>query len=124
MVEVSLTVSKLDASLALLLTKEHHLIEFPTVLLPSDVEAGSIVRISCERDKAKENQDSEVLAAFKTKSFLRLVPTLHKSLFFEYETLLKLVLFLNGIPLILPLQRSFHSHFSRMASDLVLFQTH
>lgn len=59
MVEVSLTVGKLDASLALLLTKEHHLIEFPTILLPKDVQAGSIVKISCERDEQLEAQDSE-----------------------------------------------------------------
>lgn len=82
MVEVSLTVGKLDASLALLLTKEHHLIEFPTVLLPSDVEAGSIVKISCERDKPMEEKDNQVfqsiqdqiLASFGTKS--PLVPNL------------------------------------------------
>lgn len=59
MVEVSLTVGKLDASLALLLTKEHHLIEFPTILLPKDVQAGSIVKISCERDEPMETKDSE-----------------------------------------------------------------
>lgn len=60
MVEVSLTVGKLDASIALLLTKEHHLIEFPTVLLPNDVEAGSIVKISCERDFGLEKKDQQV----------------------------------------------------------------
>lgn len=59
MVEVSLIVGKLDASLALLLTKEHHLIEFPTILLPKDVQAGSIVKISCERDEPAEQRDKE-----------------------------------------------------------------
>lgn len=59
MVEVSLTVGKLDASLALLLTKEHHLIEFPTILLPKNVQAGSIVKISCERDEPMETKDNE-----------------------------------------------------------------
>ncbi|VVT57670.1 uncharacterized protein SAPINGB_P005811 [Magnusiomyces paraingens] len=75
MVEVSLTVGKLDASLALLLTKEHHLIEFPTILLPPDVEAGSIVKISCERDHDMEEIDNkkfnsiqdELYATFGTK---------------------------------------------------------
>lgn len=75
MVEVSLTVGKLDASLALLLTKEHHLIEFPTILLPPDVEAGSIVKISCERDHKMEKVDNatftgiqdELLASFGTE---------------------------------------------------------
>lgn len=67
MVEVSLTVGKLDASLALLLTKEHHLIEFPTVLLPSDVEAGSIVKISCERDKAMEKKNTQLFESVQDK---------------------------------------------------------
>ncbi|KAF5212604.1 putative chitin biosynthesis protein [Clavispora lusitaniae] len=57
MVEVSLTVGKLDASLALLLTKDHHLIEFPTILLPNGVKAGSIVKIKCERDLETEEEE-------------------------------------------------------------------
>lgn len=59
MVEVSLTVGKLDASLALLLTKDHHLIEFPTILLPNGVKSGSIVKIRCDRDLDTENQEAE-----------------------------------------------------------------
>lgn len=65
MVEVSLTVGKLDASLALLLTREHHLIEFPTILLPKDVQAGSIVKISCERDEAMEIKDTEAFMSIQ-----------------------------------------------------------
>lgn len=63
MVEVSLTVGKLDASLALLLTKEHHLIEFPTVLLPDGVTAGSVVTIKCEQDHSLEQQEAEEFEA-------------------------------------------------------------
>mmetsp|Transcript_4249 Transcript_4249/g.4211 ORF Transcript_4249/g.4211 Transcript_4249/m.4211 type:complete len:534 (+) Transcript_4249:29-1630(+) len=59
MVEVSLTVGKLDASLALLLTKDHHLIEFPTILLPNGVRAGSIVKIKCDQDLESEKQEQE-----------------------------------------------------------------
>lgn len=59
MVEVSLTVGKLDASLALLLTKDHHLIEFPTILLPDDAEAGSVVKITCEKDSGAEKQEED-----------------------------------------------------------------
>ncbi|KAG7663914.1 CHS5 [[Candida] subhashii] len=59
MVEVSLTVGKLDASLALLLTKDHHLIEFPTILLPNGVRAGSIVKIKCEQDLESEYKEAE-----------------------------------------------------------------
>ncbi|KAK6204851.1 putative chitin biosynthesis protein [Scheffersomyces amazonensis] len=58
MVEVSLTVGKLDASLALLLTKDHHLIEFPTILLPNGVKAGSIVKIKCDQDLDTEREES------------------------------------------------------------------
>lgn len=59
MVEVSLTVGKLDASLALLLTKDHHLIEFPTILLPDGISTGSIVKITCDRDFNKEKEERE-----------------------------------------------------------------
>ncbi|GMM39027.1 hypothetical protein DASC09_063660 [Saccharomycopsis crataegensis] len=59
MVEVSLTVGKLDASLALLLTKDHHLIEFPTILLPDGVQAGSIVKIRCDRDLDNEKKEEQ-----------------------------------------------------------------
>ncbi len=58
-VEVSLTVGKLDASLALLLTKDHHLIEFPTILLPNGIEAGSNVTIRCEQNKDLEKKEFE-----------------------------------------------------------------
>ncbi len=60
MVEVSLTVGKLDASLALLLTKDHHLIEFPTILLPDGIEAGSIVKIKCEQNKQLEDENTQI----------------------------------------------------------------
>ncbi|SCV04122.1 LAMI_0H13586g1_1 [Lachancea mirantina] len=55
--EVSLTVGKLDASLALLTTKDHHVIEFPTMLLPDNVKAGSIVKIQVSEDAEKELQE-------------------------------------------------------------------
>ncbi|ODV76651.1 uncharacterized protein CANTADRAFT_27692 [Suhomyces tanzawaensis NRRL Y-17324] len=74
MVEVSLTVGKLDASLALLLTKDHHLIEFPTILLPNGVKAGSIVKIKCDQDLETEVEEAkqfqkiqdEILTTFGT----------------------------------------------------------
>lgn len=59
MVEVSLTVGKLDASLAVLLTQDHHLIEFPTVLLPNGVKGGSIVKIKCEHDLDAELEEKK-----------------------------------------------------------------
>lgn len=65
MVEVSLTVGKLDASLALLLTKDHHLIEFPTILLPNGVKSGSIVKIRCDRDLQTEEEENEEFQAIQ-----------------------------------------------------------
>lgn len=65
MVEVSLTVGKLDASLALLLTKDHHLIEFPTILLPNGVKAGSIVKIKCEQDFETEREEARQFKAIQ-----------------------------------------------------------
>lgn len=59
MVEVSLTVGKLDASLALLLTEDHHLIEFPTILLPKDATAGNIIKISCEANEPLKLEDQQ-----------------------------------------------------------------
>ena len=58
-VQVELRVGLLDVSLAQLITKDHQLIEFPTLLLPSDVKAGSIVRLTCERDVAGEQADEK-----------------------------------------------------------------
>jgi len=65
MVEVSLTVGKLDASLALLLTKDHHIIEFPTILLPDGISTGSIVKITCERDFKGEEKEKEQFEALQ-----------------------------------------------------------
>lgn len=65
MVEVSLTVGKLDASLALLLTSDHHLIEFPTILLPHGVKAGSIVKIKCDRDLETELEEQKQFQAIQ-----------------------------------------------------------
>ncbi|KAI5960547.1 CHS5 [Candida pseudojiufengensis] len=76
MVEVSLTVGKLDASLALLLTKDHHLIEFPTILLPNGVKAGSIIKLKCDQDYESEKEEDlkfdkiqkEIFETFTTNS--------------------------------------------------------
>jgi hypothetical protein len=69
MVEVSLTVGKLDASLALLLTKDHHLIEFPTILLPDGISAGSIVKLNCERDLVQEKAEREKFEQLQEEIF-------------------------------------------------------
>lgn len=49
------TVGKLDAGMAILIGERASLIEFPSLLLPPDVAAGSIVNISVRRNEAQEH---------------------------------------------------------------------
>ncbi|KAJ5194442.1 Fibronectin type III [Penicillium cf. griseofulvum] len=51
---VSLTVGKVDAGVAVLLTQDNRLIEFPSVLLPNNIGSGSIVDITVSRNHAAE----------------------------------------------------------------------
>ncbi|KAL1957008.1 hypothetical protein VTO42DRAFT_6497 [Malbranchea cinnamomea] len=51
---VSLTVGKVDAGVAVLLTKDNRLIEFPSVLLPDNITSGSIVDITVSRNRSAE----------------------------------------------------------------------
>ncbi|PNS14051.1 Chitin biosynthesis protein CHS5 [Sphaceloma murrayae] len=60
---VSLTVGKVDAGVAVLLTEDKRLIEFPSILLPPDITSGSIVDIDVSR-----NFKSEQVAAQKFNS--------------------------------------------------------
>ncbi|GCB21585.1 cell fusion protein cfr1 [Aspergillus awamori] len=52
---VSLTVGKVDAGVAVLLTQDNRLIEFPSVLLPSNITSGSIVDITVARNHTAES---------------------------------------------------------------------
>ncbi|KAK9462176.1 uncharacterized protein V1516DRAFT_673960 [Lipomyces oligophaga] len=69
MVQVSLTVGKLDASIAVLLTSDHHLIEFPSILLPSAAQAGSIVTINCNQDLEAEKKEEEKFSALQEQIY-------------------------------------------------------
>ncbi|KAJ6256573.1 hypothetical protein Dda_8437 [Drechslerella dactyloides] len=60
---VSLTVGKVDAGLAILLTKDKRLIEFPSVLLPPGVSSGSIIDIQVSRNNRAEDSARQ---AFET----------------------------------------------------------
>ncbi|EME48830.1 hypothetical protein DOTSEDRAFT_76346 [Dothistroma septosporum NZE10] len=60
---VSLTVGKVDAGVAVLLTEDKRLIEFPSILLPADIHSGSIVDINVAR-----NQHAELIADQKFNS--------------------------------------------------------
>lgn len=106
---------KLDASLALLLTKDHHMIEFPTILLPNGVRAGSIVKIRCDQDVETEKQEAarfqkvqdEILETFGKNipkaPVLKVKNTTQTSCILEWEpldlgmaTLKNLVLYKDG----------------------------
>ncbi|KAH3901669.1 Chs5p SCDLUD_001439 [Saccharomycodes ludwigii] len=52
---VSLTVGKVDASIALLTTDDHLIIEFPTILLPEDIKTGSIVQFNVSHNYESES---------------------------------------------------------------------
>ncbi|RPB01765.1 hypothetical protein L873DRAFT_1734170, partial [Choiromyces venosus 120613-1] len=52
---ISLTVGKVDAGLAILLTEEKRLIEFPSVLLPPGIASGSIVDIQISQNTEAED---------------------------------------------------------------------
>ncbi|AMD22296.1 HGL044Cp [Eremothecium sinecaudum] len=56
-IEVPLTIGKLDASVTLLTTPSNHVIEFPTILLPENVKAGSIVLLKLTEDFEKEKEE-------------------------------------------------------------------
>ncbi|KAL8958596.1 MAG: hypothetical protein Q9193_004378 [Seirophora villosa] len=51
---ISLTVGKVDAGVAVLLTEDKRLIEFPSILLPPSISSGSIVDITVSRNLASE----------------------------------------------------------------------
>ncbi|OQO02148.1 hypothetical protein B0A48_11700 [Cryoendolithus antarcticus] len=73
---VSLTVGKVDAGVAVLLTDDKRLIEFPSILLPPDIHSGSIVDIDVSRNLLAETAaaryfstlQSEVLQTFGSRS--------------------------------------------------------
>jgi chitin biosynthesis protein CHS5 len=53
---VQFTVGKMDAGVAILLSPDHHIIEFPTTILPDDIKPGHIVNISVERNVDEEQR--------------------------------------------------------------------
>ncbi|KAJ3365416.1 Chitin synthase, class 5 [Allomyces javanicus] len=51
---VQLVVGKIDAGVAILLTGDHHILEFPTLLLPPDIATGSIIDVAVSRNISAE----------------------------------------------------------------------
>ncbi|KAJ6015252.1 Fibronectin type III [Penicillium herquei] len=64
---VSLTVGKVDAGVAVLLTKDNRLIEFPSVLLPNNISSGSIVDITVARNHAAETANATAFQSLQKR---------------------------------------------------------
>lgn len=70
------TVGKVDAGMAILLTEDNHLIEFPSLLLPEGVNSGAMVKIQVNRDCSEEERklgefrvlQNQILKEFGTNS--------------------------------------------------------
>jgi chitin biosynthesis protein CHS5 len=74
--KVQFTIGKLDAGMAILLTEDHHQIEFPSILLPRTVTTGSIIDLSVSQNPTQEARvhtaflslQSTIRQAFAAKS--------------------------------------------------------
>lgn len=63
---ISLTVGKVDAGVAVLLTADKRLIEFPSILLPPSISSGSIVDITVSRNHASETAAHKTFQALQS----------------------------------------------------------
>ncbi|KAL8737594.1 MAG: hypothetical protein Q9181_001536 [Wetmoreana brouardii] len=63
---ISLTVGKVDAGVAVLLTEDKRLIEFPSILLPPSISSGSIVDITVSRNLASEAASQKSFQALQS----------------------------------------------------------
>ncbi|KAJ9635419.1 hypothetical protein H2199_008422 [Coniosporium tulheliwenetii] len=66
---VSLTVGKVDAGVAVLLTEDKRLIEFPSILLPPDITSGSIVDITVSRNLSSESAAAAAFASLQNEIY-------------------------------------------------------
>ncbi|EPE26665.1 BRCT [Glarea lozoyensis ATCC 20868] len=66
---ISLTVGKVDAGVAVLLTHDKRLIEFPSILLPPNISSGSIVDITVSRNFGSEQKSQDAFLALQDAIF-------------------------------------------------------
>ncbi|KFY12919.1 hypothetical protein V492_03585 [Pseudogymnoascus sp. VKM F-4246] len=66
---ISLTVGKVDAGVAVLLTQDKRLIEFPSILLPPNISSGSIVDITVARNFDSESQSQDAFSQLQDSIF-------------------------------------------------------
>jgi hypothetical protein len=74
---VQLVVGKIDAGVAILLTADHHLVEFPTLLLPPDISTGSIIDVSVARNAQAEQTSFLNFVNLQTSIFKELIGATH-----------------------------------------------
>ncbi|KAJ1568589.1 Chitin synthase, class 5 [Cladochytrium tenue] len=63
------TVGKVDAGMAILLSPDHHLIEFPATILPDGVTTGSIINVTIERNQDEERRTRDDFSAIQDAVF-------------------------------------------------------
>lgn len=64
--ELNYTVGRIEDGAAILLSKDHNLIEIPLLLLPNDIGPGNILKFSVERNnKAEKKRVKEILSIQK-----------------------------------------------------------
>ncbi|KAL9097634.1 MAG: hypothetical protein Q9163_006340 [Psora crenata] len=66
---LSVAVGKVDAGVAVLLTEDKRLIEFPSILLPPSITSGSIVDITVARNPGLEQAHQKSFSALQTSIF-------------------------------------------------------
>ncbi|KAI9823461.1 MAG: Chitin synthase, class 5 [Thelocarpon impressellum] len=66
---ISLTVGKVDAGVAVLLTQDKRLIEFPSILLPPNISSGSIVDITVARNLSSEARSQAAFTSLQDDIF-------------------------------------------------------
>ncbi|CCJ29319.1 unnamed protein product [Pneumocystis jirovecii] len=63
------TVGKTDAGMTILLTSDFYLIEFPSSLLPYDIETGSVLNVSISRNYEAEDKEKNEFKELQTKIY-------------------------------------------------------
>ncbi|KAG5513834.1 hypothetical protein PMAC_000872 [Pneumocystis sp. 'macacae'] len=63
------TVGKIDAGMTILLTSDFYLVEFPSSLLPYDIETGSVLNISISHNYEAENREKSDFKELQTKIY-------------------------------------------------------
>ncbi|RPA81811.1 hypothetical protein BJ508DRAFT_414524 [Ascobolus immersus RN42] len=69
MLSFQMRVGRIEAGLAILITNENRLVEFPSALLPSNTVAGSIIDIAVNRNRALERESEELFTTIQSQFY-------------------------------------------------------